>query len=433
MARVLEKLDKLLLLVGLVVLSGALTPLLAGTYDYHEERDGLLLRIIWTTIYAFALSLLMLRRGWPVHAAKATPAVLGVVAICLASSLWSPAPLVTLSRVVNLVGTTLLGVYLGMRFSMRELTGYLYVVATILVGLSLAVCLAGLPFSRFPGWEEKVIWQGVFGHKNGLGLISSLSLLTLLMRGLRRERVGLAALVLAGIACFTLYKSSSFTPALSLLLAAGVGGALFVSTRLGLTRAAAASVIALVVGGCAAIALGAKDALLVAADKSADGSGRGDIWQVALQLVGEHPALGVGYGTLGDTAGFKQLSELHHHVIAHCHNGYLELAASVGLPASLLGAYALADFMRLGLRGTRAGVDLAALVFATYVAAYNMFEIGLYSQQRLLYVFFLALYVQLRWRAAAVGASAQRGAMRVSSVLPLRGSAVGSLRRAQLP
>jgi O-antigen ligase len=83
---------------------------------------------------------------------------------------WSSIPLITLRRSLSLLGSTIFGVHIGLRFKLNQQVRLLVWALGICAVSSLAACLL------FPsyGIESEVYgyaWRGVFGHKNELGRI----------------------------------------------------------------------------------------------------------------------------------------------------------------------------------------------------------------------------------------------------------------------
>ena len=76
---------------------------------------GSLVGALWTLLYAAALARLVRRCGsaWLTWTLTHQPALCVLLALALASCLWSLAPMLTLVRAASLLGTTLLGVFIG--------------------------------------------------------------------------------------------------------------------------------------------------------------------------------------------------------------------------------------------------------------------------------------------------------------------------------
>src|SRR5262249_18234959 len=135
-----------------------------------------------------------------------------LLALSLASTLWSILPYITWRRAVALAGTTVVGLYLGCRFS------FLKILRLSAISLGLAVIATVLFCVLFP---EKAVhqeihigaWHGLFYHKNQLGEAMLQGILIFAALALSENSIGRRTieLGLTATAIFVLIMSRSAT------------------------------------------------------------------------------------------------------------------------------------------------------------------------------------------------------------------------------
>lgn len=249
-------------------------------------------------------------------------------------------------------------------------------------------------------------WCGILGHKNFAGAVAAVTILILLY-GSRdlSPRVRLGALVLASVFLLgTLAKTSMGIALLSIVVGWLVRG---------YNRAYRVFLLPV---GMAVIAVG-----LLTIDTGLDTvgrtlwdptafTGRTEIWLPLLSYVRDHPLTGAGFGAVWNIGNARepivQYATGWVTVQTSAHNGFLDLAAQVGIPGLMLGVMALfvAPMIRLiGARtfsGERAGLLAAMLVFAF---GHNFTESSLFERDIIVHVF-LILTIALVHRAAKASA-----------------------------
>jgi O-antigen ligase len=123
-----------------------------------------------------------------------------------------------------------------------------------------------------------------------------------------------------------------------------------------------------------------QDALVSVAVDPESFTGRGAIWSAMWSMFLDKPIIGYGYSSIfgvGDSSPWQQYASGWVSQVAHGHNGYLELATSVGVVgfALFLMAFVVAplrDFLRMSLNDN-AFVAVLTSIFA-FVLFHNMME-----------------------------------------------------------
>src|SRR4029077_17264455 len=140
-------------------------------------------------------------------------------------AMWSVNPELTVRRTAALLGTVVIGLYLGTRFDLRRLLHLLALVAIVVLGLSLLVALLA-PSS---GLDFEGRLRGVTAHKNALGNFAALAFLVavaqLRLNGVSGLMFVIARLVLAlSVICMAWAHSAAVLPVLVAAVAALIVG-----------------------------------------------------------------------------------------------------------------------------------------------------------------------------------------------------------------
>lgn len=372
------------MMVALVACSVAF-PLLPAGFDWSQiEAQGsyaggsLAMQLEFGSLF-LAGAWLALRNMGEVLAnlRRCNPLLLAFVAWCLVSVLWSPYPVVTLKRVVQLAGFVLVGIAVAAPLGgPRLLLRVLLAVLTALLVASMVVAIA----HPLQGVDYQLggAWRGIMGQKNTLGAASGICAL-LWLRELIGERqlpwpIAAGGLLFA-LAMMVLAKSSTA------LLVTWLGMAAYlVLRRRGVALHRPAWVVLL--GGAALLAAAGHFFYVVAGrlpvwsdlagivsaafNKNADLTGRTDIWELVLMEAQRHPLQGFGYGAfwLGEGSRSQYVIDALGWIPLQSHNGYLDIFNEVGAVGLVLAAGALAWHAAAVARLLRADRELGALYAA---------------------------------------------------------------------
>jgi exopolysaccharide production protein ExoQ len=165
-------LEKIFVVVALLLFTGAFLWLGGG----GEEGSNRLAQASYLGIYGITCLLVVRQLERFIYVSTREPLLLLLVGIALLSVLWSVAPEVTLRRGFALLGTTMFGAYLAMRFSLREQLRLLAWALGIAALLSLVFALA-LPSYGVMSDARGEAFRGIYSQKNELGRVMALSVL----------------------------------------------------------------------------------------------------------------------------------------------------------------------------------------------------------------------------------------------------------------
>ncbi|MCK9509854.1 MAG: O-antigen ligase family protein [Pigmentiphaga sp.] len=256
--------------------------------------------------------------------------------------LWSPYPVVTLKRSIQLVGVILVGLCLCLPFVRQDyVIKVLCNTLTVLLGLSVVVVVVipeiGVDSMRDGGW------RGLMWHKNTLGMVACFTSLLWVDRLWSRSvhfRTGVF-LLLFTVAMVVLSRSA--TALVSTVIGVAVymlarrrylGGVhlLAVLSCAGLALAAVAGLIVFIWYGRLPGALELAAPLFSLLGKSMDLTGRTDLWRYVMLDVARHPVLGIGYGAFWLNIGSpsQYIIDAVNWIPLQAHNGYVDILNEVG-------------------------------------------------------------------------------------------------------
>ncbi len=316
------------------------------------------------------------------------------LAFACISTLWSAAEKGD-RTIMILLGATLFGIYLSVRYNAKELAQLLALFAGVVIAFNLLYIMA-FPFAGIIGIGEHAgSWRGGYPQKNVFGQFMSLSILILFTTDVPRKFGGLKNLGIL-VATFLLIMSNSKTAlVITLALLAMIPLLRAMRWRNPLATFGFMSFL-LTLSIIAINIVDQKDAIFQAMGKDANLTGRTTIWSVVLDKFGTKPWFGYGMdgfwlGLDGDsadvwyaTAGFAA---------PHAHNGFLDILIQFGIfGATLIGLSWLVGYTRAltWLRlGDRTTAYLPVLIL-TFILLANVTETAFTGDPRstfwLLYV-----------------------------------------------
>ena len=386
----------LALVLGLFASTGVLLPLLyVDEQLVLSESDMAVMRLTLTPFMALVPVVALIAREQVADAMAKNGTVMLLIALSALSILWSVNPEVTTRRVISLAIFTLYAFWAQARF------GFALVLRTM--AEFLLVCLLGSVLMAIlfphlgvmPGASQL---RGLFTHKNVLGQILVLSVLTFLIvlrHGLMLRSVACGGLLLA-LAMTAMVDSATSLSIILILLGAALAlwwcslPPLIVGAGISFAVAVAAVIgLIIVIDAESLFALVGRDATL---------TGRTELWAFAWRAIEARPWLGYGYQAFWtmDAHWMTALQTLNWRV-PNAHSGYLELWLSTGILGLTVGAMTLLSAFIRGVRAIVVGQRPAGEFLVLLVLAYGIHNA---SESDLLG------HTSLFWVALVVGLSA---------------------------
>jgi exopolysaccharide production protein ExoQ len=307
--------------------------------------------------------------------------LLGLLAWCAASALWSPEPAVTIRRAglaLVLVLSAVLGVEsVGSRRALALLRWVLLAVLIVnLVSVKFVAAAVHPPSELDPALIGN--WRGLYGHKNIAGSVGAITALVFLFSPSEKLRWKFLDVAVAGLAVFFTVMTRSKSSLGLLVVALVAGGVYRLAWRNEIDRLIALTAAGLALTAATAFFIADSGAITRLFSDPQQFTGRTEIWRAELAYIRDHPLFGAGFGTFADTG---TVSPLYRYVggwvtgASHGHNGYLQLLVTVGglgfaLAFAALIVVPMVEFWRRG------EVALKALLFSLFVflALHNLME-----------------------------------------------------------
>ena len=321
-----------------------------------------------------------------------------VLAFALVSALWSEVPGFTVRRGLVLIASTVFGVYLAERYTLREIVRILCIVGALAAVASLIVVWKK-PDVGVAATVNEGAWQGIFGQKNTLGRFMAFETLVFFFAMLKEKHLrwiyGLGALL-----CLAL-----------VILARDISAALLLPVLLGLLPVfhfARTHSLAALVGWVTAIGSTAAaffflviiepSKLLHLLGKDSTLSGRTEIWSMVWDKIVQRPWLGYGYsGFWLGKEGLQSanIQEALHWAVPHSHNGFLDVLVEVGVIGLLLFLVGYAIFFRQALQCARistSALGLLPLTYLSFVILTNCSEGTILKQESMFWVLYATFW-----------------------------------------
>ena len=369
--------EKSLFAIMALILSGAVWRVISGGNDGGTDGDQRT-QVLLAVMYAAVVVLVVLQFRKTVQSFFRNPALLGLLLLACASPLWAEASDLVSRRALALVGTTLFGVALAARYSFEEQLKILRwafrlgALATVMLGIG----SPGRALSAVGGGGGI---RGVFPHKNILGGAMALAFLVewyLREQGIRGKIVRMISLIAYAV---LLVASDSLTSIVTLIAALGVTWVFRVLyARLQIPFAALAIFVLAVMGSLSLIGVEAGDVMGLMG-RSSDMTGRTELWSAVGQTILQRPLLGFGFS--GFWKGASSNSTLIENQIrwtpTYSHNGYLEIALSLGILGLGLVTWMLASGLKRAWHQAKEGesyLDSWPLALFLFVAIHNVAE-----------------------------------------------------------
>jgi O-antigen ligase len=335
--------------------------------------------------------------------ARRRPVLLLLLAMALLSALWSLAPERSLARAATLLATTMIGIFIGCRFAAHDAMRILFWTLVLALGCNLLVTLLlpehGVTRIHRRGYLP-FAWQGATGNKNVLGGLAAVAALFFLVGTIRRRIEPLPGILCSALALVTLILAQAATAqvALGAALAVLIATLLAQRFRVPPTFLLVAMIVALSIA--AVLVAGVwRDQFAALLERDDDFTNRTQIWVDAIAIIADQPWTGYGYGALwGLEHGHLFPETVSTARAEHAHNGFLNLATELGLPAALLAfAQVLAVLARAVRASARrpAGTALFATCYTVLFLVSNMAESKLYVPVSLDWMVFVALMIAL--------------------------------------
>jgi O-antigen ligase len=332
----LERLERWFVLTSLFIFSGAFISTLqyaTGSIGRGESTDpdevlvqGPLYLTLYSIIFLIAAMLLFVRPNlWKIFSTSwLVPLLMFDVVL---SFTWSDYPDLTLRRSVGFGGTLLFSYYLVARFKGSELIELLARYVAIIIVASLLLYIVW-PTAATMDDPHPGAWRGITDHKNSLGAVCSLGIVTfvyLWRQGIDRGK----NLALIALAVTELVLARGATAVAITVAVVGLSALIHFLRRF---SGAFLPLFMLCIVIAVAAFLLQWESVLLALGRDATLTGRTDIWPLLIDAASKRPILGYGYGVFWEESSraAQQIWYMMDWHFTHSHNGWLETQLQLG-------------------------------------------------------------------------------------------------------
>jgi exopolysaccharide production protein ExoQ len=409
MEKAITKFEYYFSVISIILFCDAILPLLRpGAIDLSNSQvmgvdpveGSITNQIIYILIYIITFSLLItkvMRKDRGVIYKLFWFDLLMILVIVSIS--WTGYPLLTIRKIIGILGTTLFGFYFASRFPITEslkLTNFAFCIMAI---LSLITGII-LPHYGVMAGQHEGAWRGIFIHKNILGrMMSMYTIMAYSLLRICKNKVYLWHILLA-ICLVILSKSASAIIITALLL---MFGHFLKIQKLPLPLVIfLTGIFIILIFGISVYVSENFDTLLTSFGKDATLTGRTELWGELFKMIAVHPILGYGYGGfwtggIGESAIVDAVTGWS---VAHAHNGYINVMLDLGCTG--LALYLIIFFKNyLSFFGQyflkRRDVFIWGILFFTYLLATNLSESEILETNDIFWVLFIYAVFQYKF------------------------------------
>ncbi|MFN6572453.1 O-antigen ligase family protein [Dendronalium sp. ChiSLP03b] len=391
-------------ITGLLVYSGAILYLvLSGGAQESEfvDFDSSLIRIINLFLYIVTFFLLVLRWRKTVYVLSQDRFIISLIVLLpTLSILWSFAPATTIKDSFTVFGSSLFGIYLATRYTLKQQLQLLALAFSIQIVLSFIFAVV-LPKYGVMGGIHQGKWRGVFHHKNALGARMVISSIIFLLLGHNVKNKRLFIWGSFALSLFLLLRSASSSALVTLIIMI-FAFYLFQTFRWSYLIMIPSLVgIATIGEGLYFFLSSNAEALFSAIGKDATLTGRTDLWPLVIEMIQKQPWLGYGFGGFwqglnGESAYIWRAAGWP---ATHPHNGFLAICLDLGLVGLLI---FMLGFLRAYIKAmTLVRISNTAeafwpLLYLTYIVLSNLTESTLLESNRITWVLYIAITLSLQ-------------------------------------
>jgi exopolysaccharide production protein ExoQ len=377
-----------------------------------DPTDYSILQTLFFFNYLVTLVLLILRWKKVIYVLTKDWTIGLLMGIALASLMWSSIPKITQIRSIALVGTSLFGLYLASRYTIRQQLKLLGWSFGIVIIMSFLFALLMPKFGIMLSGVHAGAWRGIYVHKNMLGKMMAIGATVFLLLAMdAKEKRWIPWLGVAlSVTLLFLSKSSS-----------AIGNFLTIFALIPVYNTLRWRYHLLVPAIIAVITSGSMISLWVSANakfllesigKDATLTGRADMWPFIIEMIQKQPWLGYGYNGFWndwDSPG-AYVWYAAKWTPPNSHNGFLDLWLELGLLGILVFTIGFGINLLRGLklfRVDRSWQSFWTLLYLTFMILANIGESSLLNRNDLCWLLYVTVSFSLAIATADLHGNSQ--------------------------
>ncbi len=408
MHKLIPSLEKIFVVFALFLSTSALIPVLLEKEDSNGFSQDPFSPILFLGIYVITAVLILEYRQIFLQFTRSVAWkniwIWLLAGMAIASVLWTIEPDITLRRSILLLGTTVFGAYIAVRYNLREQLELLSWVFGSIIILSFVVAIA-LPNTGIMTFQEGGVhagaWRGIMTHKNLLGRIMVLSSMVFLLRGISQSQtkqkyhwipwLGYGLSILLILLC-----TSKTALIVSLTLTTIIP--LYRTWRRSYTQVIPFMIaVILVVGSTAILIFDQLDVIATTLGRDLTLTGRTNIWIAMWDIIQERPLLGYGLNAVWQNWNNEATAYLWKQLEWECpygHNGFMDLLAELGFSGLGLFLFSYVITYVKGIKWLRITNNVEGiwpLLYLAFLALYNISESTLLANNSIFWILFVSI------------------------------------------
>ncbi len=346
--------------VAFIILSGANLhyPFIGVPVDLETAEEALAyeapVRNVYFLMYLITLGLTVLNwRKMALGLAAVWP-ITALLALVWLSTFWSVDPDTTQRRAIALTMTSLMGIYLFVRFDFNDMIRFLTFCYAVLIGVSFAYIALYPEFATHQDGPHAGAFRGVFFHKNNTGRHFAFAMAIFFAAWYTKAISRTLLLALIGVTLLGVVATTSKTALIALFILFPGLIAVHMVRGAALKSAVITLGILAIAWHVALLLYFTYEDILLFLGRDPSLTGRTKIWDFVLNLGMDKPLTGYGYDAFWSGDYSPGAPFVVAWGIKSAHNAWLEVLVALGLPGLLL------------LLGAMASMTFRAIVLARY-------------------------------------------------------------------
>ncbi|MBD2183572.1 O-antigen ligase family protein [Planktothrix sp. FACHB-1375] len=392
-------LEKRLAIFALLVFTGVLS--IASYYNGSDSGESSvsspfdkIFSVVRYLTYGATICLLLARLKTVIRPALRDPFMWGLMIIVVSSFMWSDFPDISQKQGRLMLLTTLFGLYLASRFSVKELVRIFAVAVGIAAVFSLLYSLAFRGAAVETGFNAGC-WRGPFLQKNIFARFLVAYGLPILLVALGSRKHRFIWWTVFGIAVLLIQLTNSKSALLIILTLTALVPLYKALRSTGSILVPFLITIILIGGSVLTFLVENWEPFLFKLGKDPSLTGRTYIWEASINLISQRPWLGYGFQAFfaDGGAGEKAVWDYLRIRVSQAHNGFINVAAELGLLGLMFFVLSMVSTYIRGItwvRFTKDPEDLWPLLYVTYFFMYNITESTNLEVNSLLWIFYSA-------------------------------------------
>ncbi len=403
----LQIVEQLFTIVSFVFYSSGPLPLILsggageGALEISPDpTDYSSLQLLFFANYLITLLLLIARWKKAIYVVTKDWTIVLLIGMALLSLIWSSTPELTRVRSIALAGTTLFGLYLASRYTIREQLKLLGWSFGIIIIMSFLFAIVIPKYGIMPAGVHTGAWRGIYVHKNLLGRMATIGAMVFLILAMDTKQWRWIPWTGLGLSFGLLLLSKSSSSMINF-------GAIFAIVPIYSVfrwryQILLPSIIAIVaLGASFSLWFSANAATLLGTiGKDTTLTGRTDIWPYIIEMIGKQQWLGYGYSAFWSdwNSPGAYIWYAAKWTPPNAHNGLLDLWLELGLVGVVIFTIGFATSVIRGvvcLRINKSWDGFWPLLYLSYLILANFSESSLLNRNDLFWVLYVAVAFSL--------------------------------------